>query len=73
MTRHDLESAVLRLTPAERADLAAKLLRSLEELSDAENEALWAAEAQRREEELVAGRASERPVEDVFRDIRDRL
>ncbi|MEA4883585.1 MAG: addiction module protein [Clostridia bacterium] len=63
----------LELDPATRADLAAKLLRSLEELSYAENERLWAKEAQRRPDEFLAGRGSERPAEDVFRDARAHL
>ncbi|BAS28721.1 addiction module protein [Limnochorda pilosa] len=73
MTVEKLESEALKLDPGARAKLAAKLLLSLEELSDAENEQLWAEEAQRRHDELVAGTAGERPSADVFRDARARL
>lgn len=73
MTIEELESEALKLDASERAKLAARLLRSLEELSDAENERLWAEEAQRRHDELAAGRVSERCATDVFRDVRARL
>jgi len=55
MNLEELEVEVLRLSPHARAQLATKLLRSLEALSDAENERLWAEEALRRNEELVVG------------------
>lgn len=72
MTIEELEAEVLKLNPSLRARLADKLLRSLEALSDAENERLWAQEALRREQELEAG-AVPRPAEEVFRDARARL
>lgn len=55
------------------ARLAEKLLLSLEELSDAENEKLWAEEAARRHEELAKGSTSGRPAIEVLRDVRDAL
>lgn len=73
MTANELESAALRLTPKERAELAAKLLHSLEDLSDAEIEQLSVHEAERRHAELLAGTAPERPAQDVFRNVRARL
>jgi DNA polymerase III gamma/tau subunit len=73
MTIDELESEALRLDPRLRARLAQKLLDSLEQLSDAENERLWAEEALRRYQELDAGTASARSAEDVFRDARSRL
>lgn len=69
----ELEAAVLRLKPMERARLAEKLLHSLNDLSDAEIEQMWVAEAQRRDEDLRIGRATERSAEDVFRAVRARL
>ncbi|HPQ03767.1 MAG TPA: addiction module protein [Bacillota bacterium] len=68
-----IQAEVLKLHPSERARLAEALLLSLEELSDEENERLWAEKARRRHEDLVAGRASERIAADVFRDARGRL
>jgi hypothetical protein len=47
-----------------------KLLDSLDELSEEENERLWAEEALRRHEELETGLATERPSEEVFRDAK---
>jgi len=69
----DVEAAALKLLPTERADLAAKLLESLEVLSDEENEQQWAEEAARRDAELDADPSRARAADDVFRDARARL
>ncbi|HET9220744.1 MAG TPA: addiction module protein [Terriglobia bacterium] len=45
----EIEAAVLKLVPKDRARLAGKLLESLEDLSEEENESLWAQEAARRD------------------------
>jgi hypothetical protein len=66
MSIEQIEIEALKLDPNLRAKLAMKLLSSLEDLSDEENERLWAEEALRRHEELEAGLATERPAEDVF-------
>jgi len=58
MTIEELEAEALKLNPNLRARLAEKLLHSLEALSDAENERLWAEEALRRHEELETGAAA---------------
>jgi hypothetical protein len=67
MKVQEVEEAALRLEPRARARLAEKLLRSLETLSDAENAALWAEEAARRDAELDADPNLARPAEDVLR------
>lgn len=72
MTIDELEAAVLRLDPSLRAKLAERLLRSLEVLSDEENERLWAEEALRRYREIESGKAAVRPAKDVLRDARER-
>jgi hypothetical protein len=54
----ELEAEVLNLDLSARAALAEKLLRSLDDLTEAENEQLWLAEALRRREELQSGRAA---------------
>lgn len=67
-----LAAAVLRLPAAERAALAARLLESLEDddptgepgLTDAEWEAAWAAECDRRE---AADPATDVPADEAFR------
>jgi len=69
----ELESEILKLDPEVRAKLAAALLRSLEDLTDAENERLWVKEAERRHNELMTGAGKERPADDVLRDIRSRI
>ena len=73
MNLEELEAEVLKLNSHARAQLAAKLLQSLEALSDAENERLWAEEALRRHEELETGAAIPRAAEDVFREARAHL
>lgn len=73
MTVKDIERHSLKLDARSRARLAEKLLHSLDELSDVENEQLWAKEALRRHDELSKGKAKARPASDVFRDARARL
>ena len=51
----------------DRAALAEKLLRSLEGISEAENELLWLAEAERRLLEIQSGQVETLPGEDVLR------
>lgn len=73
MDLEKLETEALKLIPRLRAQLAEKLLRSLETLSDAENERLWAEEALRRYDELETGAVAGRTAEEVFREARARL
>ena len=68
-----LETEALKLNPRLRAKLAEKLLQSLETLSEAENEQLWAEEALRRHEDLETNTAVARSAEEVLRDARARL
>ena len=49
MSIKEIEAAVLKLVPKDRARLAGKLLESLEDLSEEENESLWAQEAEHRD------------------------
>ena len=73
MTTDQVENEALKLRPEARAELAEKLLRSLEDLSDEEIQRLWAEEAVRRDAELDSGTASMRDAEDVFKDARARI
>jgi len=73
MTIEQVENEALKLKPEARAELADKLLRSLEDLSDEDIERLWAEEAVRRDAELDSETASMRDAEDVFRDVRARI
>ena len=72
MTILEVEAAALNLELSARAELAQKLLRSLDELSEDEIEQLWAEEALRRDEELDAGKATARDGEEVLRELRAR-
>ena len=73
MTSKQVENEALKLKPEARAELAEKLLASLEDLSDEDIEQLWAEEAVRRDAELDSGTASMRDAEDVFKDARARI
>jgi hypothetical protein len=69
----ELEVELRKFGPRERARLATALLSSLEELSDEENARLWAEEAERRHDDLLANKTLGRAATDVFREIRERL
>jgi hypothetical protein len=73
MSLEDLESEALKLDPRSRARLAERLLESLEQLTAAENSALWAEEAERREAEWDADPTVGRPAADVLKDARAKL
>ena len=73
MTLEKIESEALKLKPDSRARLAEKLLRSLEDLSEQENEQLWAQEALRRHVEIDTGVVKARSGKEVFRKARSRL
>jgi putative addiction module component (TIGR02574 family) len=68
-------AAAMALSNSERAELAAILTDSLGEegSSDAEIEAAWIAEAQRRWEEIRSGRAQTVPLEEATAKIRAKL
>ena len=73
MSIDELEAEALKLPPQVRAQLAGKLLESLEGLSEEENQQLWAQEAQRRSADLDASPDTARPAADVFREARSKL
>ncbi len=66
----ELKNEVLQLDPPTRAWLAEVLLRSLDELSEREVEALWLDEAKRRERAWDAGEVEGIPAEQVMRELR---
>jgi len=55
-----------------RAELASELLDSLEDISEEEADALWAAEGERRYAEYKAGRVDSVPADEVFARLRSR-
>jgi len=73
MSIEEIEAEALKLDPQLRARLAEKLLESLETLSDQENQALWAEEADRRDADWDSPPGSARPAADVLRDARAKL
>jgi len=66
----DLETQARKLPLNERAQLAERLIASLDEMDEAESERLWADEAERRYQAYQQGNLASRPVEDVMRDAR---
>lgn len=63
----------LKLDPEDRIEVAQQLLASLDNLSEGEIEALWLAEAERRDEALDKGELKSIPAEEVFANLRSRL
>ena len=61
----DILSNAMRLSAAERAELAAELLASLDGEPEEDVEAAWAAEIQRRVEHVRSGTAKGRPWPEV--------
>ena len=70
MSLKSLEAEIRKLDLKDRATLAKRLVESLDELSPAEIEALWAEEAERRLDELEQGMVAEIPAEDALRRAR---
>ena len=69
-----IKADALRLTESERAELARALIASLdeegEELTEAEWEAAWAPELERRMRRLESGESKTTPVEEVMAELR---
>lgn len=70
MSLEELVAEVKKLSIEDRVSLAKWIVESLDELSEAEIEALWGQEAERRLDELEQGRATEIPAEEVLRRAR---
>jgi putative addiction module component (TIGR02574 family) len=77
MTTEEIVAAALKLDHKERARLAGRLLRSLDEeeekLSPAEFESVWLDEAQRRLEEWEQGKVEGISGDKVMKEFRDLL
>ena len=58
---------LLQLPAASRAELAARLIASLEENRDENADTLWLEQAKRRLEEVESGQVNPKPAEEVFR------
>jgi putative addiction module component (TIGR02574 family) len=68
-TLKTFETRALKLPAKARAQLAVHLIASLDNIDPAENEHLWAQEAERRYKAYKAGHMTARPAHDVFADI----
>jgi len=66
----EIEAEALSLPSEERASLAQRLLLSLEDVSDAEFEHLWAEESSRRAAAVDSGRPTAIPADDVAQKAR---
>lgn len=66
----DLLATALALSTADRAELAAELLASLDGEPEADVEAAWSAEMERRAKRVRAGDASGRPWSEVHARLR---
>jgi putative addiction module component (TIGR02574 family) len=70
MSFDELVAEVEKLSLAERAALAKRIVESLDELSESEVEALWVQEAEHRLDELEQGQVTEVSAEQVLRQAR---
>lgn len=66
----EIETEIKKLDLKDRAALAKWVVESLDELSEAEVEALWADEAERRLDEMERGQVTEISAEEVLRRAR---
>lgn len=71
--KDELETDALKLPPTDRAQLAHRLIASLEGPEDGDFEAAWIEEAERRYAEYKKGLVTARDADAVFRDTRLRL
>lgn len=76
MTREMILKEALSLPTKERADVAARLLDSLDEADAVDQDEIdraWAFEIERRARRVMAAKDEGRPWEDVRKDLLDRL
>ena len=71
--RDELEVEVLNLPAEQRADLARRLIESLDDKEDGDFEAEWIEEAERRYAEYRTGLTRGRPGDVVIREAKARL
>ena len=69
----DVESKALKLSARARARLAQRLISSLDREIDADAEALWREEAERRWAEIKSGKVTGIPAETVIKKARSSL
>ena len=69
----EIEAKIKQLSPDEKADLIRSLIAELDGPADADVEAAWVKEAQRRHREIVEGKVHPVPGDRVFANLRNRL
>ena len=69
----EFEDQALKLSPTDRAALAERLIASLDNLNEQQNEQLWIDEADRRYREYKNGKITARSASDVLSDARDAI
>jgi putative addiction module component (TIGR02574 family) len=67
---NEVVNSALVLTKEQRAELAHKLIVSLDKESEAEVQCAWYIEIEKRIAEIKSGKASGRPAEQIFDEIR---
>ena len=72
MTTQQRKRELAALSEEERAELAYFLIESLDEGIDADADAAWDAELNRRAAEIRDGEAIGKPAEQVFEDLREK-
>jgi putative addiction module component (TIGR02574 family) len=70
MSLEEIEDEIKKLNLKDRAALAKWIVESLDDLSKAEVDALWAEEAERRLDEMERGQVTEIPAKEVLRRAR---
>lgn len=73
MITQKIEKQLMNMNVSDRARLASQLLSSLEDLSEPENEQLWARAAFERHQSLVGGEGKSKSAETVLRQARAKL
>lgn len=68
----EIEAKVRALNTADKADLLRTLIAELDSPADADVEAAWLREAQRRHREIVEGKVQPVPGDQIFKDLRAR-
>jgi len=70
LSLNDIEAEIKKLELKDRDSLAKWVVESLDDLSEAEVEVLWAEEAERRLDEMEQGLVTEIPAEEALRRAR---
>ena len=70
---NEIEQELLTLSRKERADIALRLIRSLDEGIEEDVGAYWKEELVRRSEDIESGKAAVIPADEVFQKARERL